>query len=79
MPLRLRQPGELNGRVAEPTPDVEHAISAFRTMVDERRVAVCLRVRDDDGLEALPDVEEGAVPGLGGLGILRCHGRRRHR
>jgi SAM-dependent methyltransferase len=35
----------------------------LRAVVGERRVAVRLRVRDDDRLEVLPDVEQGTVPG----------------
>jgi hypothetical protein len=79
MSLRTHQPGELDGRVPQPAADVEHAVAGVRVVVGERRVAVHLRVRDDDRLKALPDVEERTVPRLGRLGVVGCDDRRRHR
>ena len=69
--LRADQLGKLDGRVAEPAADVEHAVTALRSVVGERGVAVRPSVGDHDRLEVLPGVEQGAVPGLGRLEILR--------
>ena len=64
------QLGKLDGRVPEPAANVKHTVTWLGMVLEERCVAVCPRVRDDDCLEVLPDVKQGAVPSLGRLEIL---------
>jgi hypothetical protein len=67
------EPREPDRRVAEPTADIEHAVTLRGRAGQERRLAVTAHPLRHDVAVLHPDVEQRAVPGLGGLDVVLDH------
>jgi hypothetical protein len=61
---------EARRRVAKPAADVENAVALMGRVGRERRLAVIAQPLGDEVAVLDPDLEQGAVPGLGRLDVV---------
>ena len=61
---------EPHRRVSEPAADVEHAVALMRRVGHERALSMIAKSVGDHVAVLDPDVEQRAVPGLGGLDVV---------